>query len=151
MTIRTLSDRERLFVDEYLVDQNATQAALRSGYSARTARQIGAENLSKPDIRELLEISFAAAAKRNSITIDDYIETLRSYTQADLADLFDDQNNLKPPSEWNPIWRKGLVEYYARDEIKLVQGQPRLIKTRLRLANREKWLRDLGRAIGAFV
>ena len=46
-----MTDRQQRFVAEYLVDFNATRAAIRAGYSRRIARQIGSENLSKPDIR----------------------------------------------------------------------------------------------------
>ena len=46
--VKKLTDKQRRFVEEYLVDLNATQAAIRAGYSKRTARQTGAENLSKP-------------------------------------------------------------------------------------------------------
>lgn len=45
-----LSRKQRAFVDEYLHDFNATQAAIRAGYSEKTARSIGHENLTKPDI-----------------------------------------------------------------------------------------------------
>lgn len=46
------TDKQARFVDEYLVDCNATKAAIRAGYSARTARVIGPENLSKPVVKE---------------------------------------------------------------------------------------------------
>lgn len=45
-----LTPKQQRFVDEYLLDLNATQAAIRAGYSRRSARQIGAENMSKPAI-----------------------------------------------------------------------------------------------------
>ena len=45
-----LTPKQQRFIDEYLIDLNATQAAIRAGYSPRTARQIGQENLSKPVI-----------------------------------------------------------------------------------------------------
>jgi len=50
MADKQLTDKQRRFVEEYLVDLNATQAAIRAGYSEKTARSIGAENLAKPDI-----------------------------------------------------------------------------------------------------
>ena len=50
-----LSAKQQLFVREYLVDFNATQAAKRAGYSEKTAFQIGYENLKKPDIRMALK------------------------------------------------------------------------------------------------
>lgn len=47
--------KQRKFADEYLIDCNATQAAIRAGYSPKTARQIGEQNLSKLDIKEYIE------------------------------------------------------------------------------------------------
>ena len=49
-----LTDKQRRFCEQYLVDSNATQAAVRAGYSARTAHSIGAENLTKPEVRAYL-------------------------------------------------------------------------------------------------
>ena len=54
-----LTPKQQCFVDEYLIDLNATQAAIRAGYSPRTARAIACENLAKPDIQEAI-----AEAKR---------------------------------------------------------------------------------------
>lgn len=49
-----LTAKQQRFVDEYLIDLNATQAAIRAGYSKKTARKIGQENLTKPDIKEYI-------------------------------------------------------------------------------------------------
>ena len=49
-----LTPKQRRFVDEYLIDLNATQAAIRAGYKKNTARQIGSENLSKPAIAKAI-------------------------------------------------------------------------------------------------
>lgn len=49
-----MTDKQKRFCDEYLIDLNATQAAARAGYSLATARQIGTENLAKPNIQEYL-------------------------------------------------------------------------------------------------
>ena len=50
-----LNQKQTLFCDEYLIDLNATQAAIRAGYSEKTARFIGAENLTKPNIAEYIQ------------------------------------------------------------------------------------------------
>jgi phage terminase small subunit len=55
-----LTPKQQRFVDEYLTDLNATQAAIRAGYSERTASAIGSENLTKP------EVAAAIAAKRDA-------------------------------------------------------------------------------------
>ena len=51
----TMTPKQKLFAQEYLVDLNATQAAIRAGYSKKTARKIGQENLTKPDIAKEIE------------------------------------------------------------------------------------------------
>lgn len=61
-----LTDKQQRFVAEYLVDLNATQAAIRAGYSEKTARQVASENLSKPDIAEAI----AAKAAERTAAID---------------------------------------------------------------------------------
>lgn len=64
----TLTPKEERFVGEYLIDLNATQAAIRSGYSAKSARQIGAENLSKPYIAAAIAEAQAERTPRTEIT-----------------------------------------------------------------------------------
>lgn len=55
------------FVDEYLIDLNATQAAIRAGYSVDTARQIGCENLAKPDIADAIAVAKAKRSEKTGI------------------------------------------------------------------------------------
>jgi phage terminase small subunit len=71
-----LTAKQRRFVEEYLVDLNATEAAIRAGYSKRTARQMGAENLSKPVIAEAIRIAMAGRSQRTKITSDRVLEEL---------------------------------------------------------------------------
>lgn len=72
-----LTAKQERFVAEYLIDLNATQAAIRAGYSEKTARQIGDENLSKPDIAAAVKIAMDARADRNGVTQDEVISGLR--------------------------------------------------------------------------
>lgn len=71
-----LTDKQKRFVEEYLIDLNATQAAIRAGYSEDTARQIGAENLSKPVIQEAIQQAQNKRSERTQITQDDVIRRL---------------------------------------------------------------------------
>lgn len=50
-----LTAKQKRFVEEYLIDCNATQAAIRAGYSKKTAKQIGQENLTKPDLKKCID------------------------------------------------------------------------------------------------
>lgn len=50
-----LTAKQERFIQEYLIDLNATQAAIRAGYSKKSARQVGTENLSKPSIKQAID------------------------------------------------------------------------------------------------
>lgn len=72
-----MTDKQKIFCDEYLIDLNATQAAIRAGYSKRTANRIGTENLSKPVIKEYIA---ARMAEKQSKLIADQDEVLKYLT-----------------------------------------------------------------------
>lgn len=72
-----LGPRQAAFVREYLVDLNATQAAIRAGYSKKTARSVGQENLTKPDIKSAIDAALNERAKRTEVTADYVIATIK--------------------------------------------------------------------------
>ena len=72
-----MTAKQRRFCDEYLIDLNATQAAIRAGYSKKTAQQMGTENLSKPVIKEYIA---ARMAEKESELIADQDEVLKYLT-----------------------------------------------------------------------
>jgi len=73
---RPLSEKQRLFIKEYLVDLNATQAAIRAGYSAKTAYRQGADLRRKTSIREAIEKAQAERSQRVEVTQDYVINNL---------------------------------------------------------------------------
>ncbi|WP_034801232.1 terminase small subunit [Exiguobacterium oxidotolerans] len=71
-----MTPKQQLFCDEYLVDLNATQAAIRAGYSEKTAKQTGVENLSKPVIRTYLDERLAKKTTGLIASQDDVLRLL---------------------------------------------------------------------------
>lgn len=71
-----MTKKQKKFVEEYLIDLNATQAAIRAGYSPDTAGSIGSENLRKPEIRACIEKAMAERSKRTGINQDRIIMEL---------------------------------------------------------------------------
>lgn len=63
-----LTSKQEKFVEEYLIDLNATQAAIRAGYSANTAKEIGCENLTKPNIAEAIQKARNSMSERALVT-----------------------------------------------------------------------------------
>lgn len=77
MAEKKLTAKQQRFCDEYLIDLNATQAAIRAGYSKKTAGRIGTENVQKPVIKDYIA---KRMAEKESQLIADQDEVLRYLT-----------------------------------------------------------------------
>ena len=75
-TEKKLSPKQLLFIKEYLVDLNATQAAIRAGYSAKTAQEIGSQNLSKLIIQEAIKKEMDKRASKVELTAEQVLSDL---------------------------------------------------------------------------
>ncbi len=73
-----MTNKQKRFVDEYLVDLNATQAAIRAGYSEKAARSIGQENLTKPDIKAYIDEQLKQLHSKTIATAEEVMEYLTS-------------------------------------------------------------------------
>ncbi len=90
-----LSDKQRVFVDEYLVDLNATQAAIRAGYSQKTANEQGARLLAKVSIQAELSARMKAREQRTEITQDRVLQEIARVAFFDPRKLFSDDGSPK--------------------------------------------------------
>lgn len=104
-----MTPKQERFVAEYLIDLNATQAAIRAGYSPRTAYAIGDENLRKPYIAAAIDQRRSALQAHIAIDAVKVLHTLDAIIEADIADIYDEKNNLRPIGEWPLVWRKMCV------------------------------------------
>lgn len=80
-----LTPKQQRFVEEYLIDLNATQAAIRAGYSEKTAAAIGAENLIKPNIAKAIQEAQESLSNKTQLTVDMVVQGLLKEAQ-DYAD-----------------------------------------------------------------
>ncbi len=90
-----LSAKQQCFVDEYLIDLNATQAAIRAGYSPKTAREQASRMLSKASISAAIACAMAERSKRTGITQDRVLEELAKVAFIKLTDIVDDTGKIK--------------------------------------------------------
>jgi phage terminase small subunit len=72
-----LSTKQQLFVDEYCTDFNATQAAIRAGYSQKAARQIGADNMAKTYIKQAIDEKLRIKSEKTEITAELVLNGIR--------------------------------------------------------------------------
>lgn len=90
-----LTKKQQLFVDEYLIDLNATQAAIRAGYSVESARDIGCENLTKPNIQQAIAKHMAERSKRTGVNQDRVVLELAKIAFVKMTDIVDDEGKIK--------------------------------------------------------
>ena len=89
MAEKKLTSKQKMFVKEYLVDLNATQAALRAGYSEKTAYRTGADNLKKPQIQEAIQQAMQKREQRTEITADKVLEEYAKLGFSDVSDYLE--------------------------------------------------------------
>ncbi|MDC9603521.1 terminase small subunit [Xenorhabdus griffiniae] len=103
-----LTDKQEMFCREYLVDLNATQAAIRAGYSEKTANRTASENLSKPDIQSRIAELKAERNEEVGINAACVLKRLVEIDQMDVLDVLTDGGELKPVKNWPKVWRTTL-------------------------------------------
>jgi phage terminase small subunit len=141
-----LTPKQARFVQEYLIDLNAAQAAIRAGYSAKTARVIGHENLTKPDIAAAIEKARTKRAERLDLTGDMVIDELRKIGFANMADY------MKPTPEGDPCLDfSGLTrdQTAALSQVTVESG-PAGKRVTFKLLDKLGALDKLGRHLGIF-
>lgn len=151
----SLTSKQQRFVEEYLVDLNATQAAIRAGYSVKTAKQQGQRLLTNADLQAAVAAALAGRSERTKVTADTVLLRLAEALEADLADIHDDAGTLKPIREWPAIWRKGLVTGLEVEELFDGRGEGREHIGRIRkvkMADRTRIIELIGKHVdvGAF-
>lgn len=114
-----MNDRQEMFCREYIIDFNATQAAIRAGYSEHTAHSIGSENLTKPELWNRVQTLILERKKRLSVTSD--------YVIAVIQDTLERCRELEPITDLvgNPIMVKtnrgemaAVVRFNPKDVMK---------------------------------
>lgn len=149
-----LTPKQQRFVEEYLIDLNATQAAIRAGYSEKTAKVIAAQNLSKLNVQEAIEEAQNKRTEQTQIDAAYVLRRLVEIDQMDVLDIMDDNYCLKPIGDWPKIWRQyisnieNLEEFEGFGEDRTQTGWLKKIKW----PDKTKNLELLGKhvSVGAF-
>ncbi|TPD93618.1 terminase small subunit [Pantoea vagans] len=103
-----LTDKQEMFCREYLIDLNATQAAIRAGYSEKTANRTGSENLSKPDVAQRIIDLKSERNERVEVNSDYVLRRLVEIDEMDVLDILKGDGGLKMVHEWPKVWRTTL-------------------------------------------
>jgi phage terminase small subunit len=137
-----MTKKQKRFVEEYLIDLNATQAAIRAGYSPGTAQQIGSENLSKLVISNAIAKAMADRSKRTGINQDRVLQELARIGFAKITDIIDPET-------------AKIKEDASEDDLACIQSvkiKPNEFGTEreVKLYDKKSALVDLGKHLGLF-
>lgn len=141
-----LSAKQERFCEEYLIDLNATQAAIRSGYSVNSAGSIGSENLEKPEIRARIDAALAERSKRTGINADRVLRELGRIAFVNAIDVINMQDaTVKGDAE------RDDTAAIASVKVKVIPGEDGDgVEREIRLADKLKALELCGKHLGMF-
>lgn len=138
-----MTKKQKRFVEEYLIDLNATQAAIRAGYSPDSAADIGSENLRKPDIRAHIDKAMAERSRRTGVNADRVVQELAKIAFVNAIEVIDPKTATvkeNASSDDTAAIQSVKVKTFGED------GLEREIK----MADKLKALELLGRHMGMF-
>jgi phage terminase small subunit len=150
-----LTRKQARFVAEYLIDLNATQAAIRAGYSARNAGKIGPELLGKTRISSAIDEAHEARSQRTGVTADRVVAELAKIGFANMQDFMKAAPGGDPYLDFSALSRDqaaALQEVTVEDYVEGRGEDKRDVKrVKFKLADKRAALVDLGRHLGLFV
>jgi len=143
-----LNPKQQQFVREYLVDQNATQAAIRAGYSAKTAYSIGQRLLKHVEVAAAIEAGRQVLAIRTEVTAERTLEQMARLGWGDLRKAFSPEGRLLLPHEWSDDTAAFIssIEVVTRGA---GEGEVEYV-SKIRAADKRAALADIARTLGMF-
>ena len=91
---KKLTAKQERFCREYLIDLNATAAARRAGYSEKTAKEIGCENLTKPNIQRMIQEALSERSRQTQITANYVLQNIKEELERCKADPDHNSNDV---------------------------------------------------------
>jgi phage terminase small subunit len=138
-----LTDKQQRFVDEYLIDLNATQAAIRAGYSVNNSDKIGSELLGKTRVLEAVSRVMAERSKRTGITVDKVVIELARIAFVNITDIVDAKCRIREDASPDDL---ACIE-----SIKVKQSESEtgsMVEREVKIASKLKALELLGKHLG---
>ncbi|EGO4532855.1 terminase small subunit [Escherichia coli] len=139
-----LTDKQELFAREFIKDLNATQAAIRAGYSEKSSRNQGARMMANDDILDRIA---ELKAERNEQVGVDAAYVLRRLTEIDQMDVLDillANGELKPIKDWPKVWRTTLS---GMDVVEMASADSAALLKKIKWPDKVKNLELLGKHV----
>lgn len=138
-----LTDKQQRFVDEYLIDLNATQAAIRAGYSAKTADQQGSRMLANVKVKQAVAEKQAQRSKRTGVNQDRVVLELAKVAFAKMTDIVDSNGKIKEDASPDDLACIESIKYKESDN-----EYGGSVEREVKIASKLKALELLGKHLG---
>ena len=145
-----LNLRQNLFKTEYLKDLNATQAAIRAGYSDKTAGQIGERLLRNVEIAAAVQEAMDKRANKLEISADNVLQEIAKLAFHDPRKFFDDDGRLRPISELDDNTAACIAGIETMHKIIGDEKDGCVVITKIKIADKGANLERLGRHLKLF-
>lgn len=139
-----LNEKQKCFCREYIKDLNATQAAIRAGYSEKTAMSQGCRLLMNVKIVDELNRLKAQRQERLEVDADYVLKRLCDIDAMDVADILTDTGDIKPISDWPKVWRTTIS---GLDVATLMEGDTAAVLRKIKWPDKVKNLELMGKHI----
>ena len=138
-----MTAKQKIFIEEYLIDLNATQAAIRAGYSSDSAYSIGQENLKKPELRARIDQAMAERSRRTGINQDRVLRELARLAFVNPTDVINMEDaTLKESSD--------VDDTAAIQSVKVKSFGENGIEREIKMTDKLRALELLGKHLGMF-
>ena len=145
---KKLTPKQKAFCEEYIIDFNGTQSAIRAGYSKNSANEIASQNLAKLSIQEYVQELTNNRSKRTEITADRVLNEIAKLAFFNMADVINSEGNTKPLQDWS---RDELAALQEITESKIDSKEGVIVTTlKTKISDKKASLELLGRHLKLF-
>jgi phage terminase small subunit len=141
-----LTEQQKRFVEEYLIDMNGARAARAAGYSESAARETASRLLKKPEVAQAVREAREKLSERTEITQDWVLQRWAAIADVDKREFFDDAGRLRPVSEWT---REMALAVDGLD-VTETEGEIAVKVSKLKLSSSKAALDSIARHLGMF-
>ena len=138
-----LTAKQQRFCDEYLIDLNATQAAIRAGYSPKRASEQGHQLLQKTTVSEAISIAMAERSRRTGISQDRVVNELAKIAFVYMLDVVDEEGRIRSTASQDDL---ACIESIKHKESSSINGDS--TEREVKIASKLKALELLGKHLG---
>ena len=138
-----MTEKQKIFADEYLIDLNATQAAIRAGYSAKTADQQGSRMLANVKVKQAVAEKQAQRSKRTGVNQDRVVLELAKVAFAKMTDIVDSNGRIKEDASPDDLACIESIKYKESDN-----EYGGSVEREVKIASKLKALELLGKHLG---